>query len=302
MNCRNVLTIDVEDWFHILEDPSVPGIEQWASLPLRAPRSISQILQVLTDSGSKATFFWLGWMAERFPELVRLCHQSGHEIASHGYGHLLPYRVGRDLFREDIKKAKDILEYIVGEPIRGFRAPGFGITEETLWAFEVIKEVGYDYDSSIFPASRGHGGIAGSLAGPHIVRTEHGLLPEIPMSVIDIFGKKLSMFGGGYLRLATRQMIRFGISVLRRKGQPLVVYIHPREVDPCHPRLSLSWFRKFKSYVNLRTTMPKLQWLCEAYSFCTMFELVERYMTQFYSNGSDDIPVVELPPRAIELD
>lgn len=294
MNCNNVLTVDVEEWFHILDSPAVPGIDQWPNLQLRAPKSIRQLLRMLADTGVKATFFWLGWMAERRPDLVKLCHQSGHEIASHGYGHVLAYQVGSDLFRQDIKKAKDILENIVGEPVRGFRAAGFGITEKSLWAFDAIKDAGYVYDSSVFPTNRGHGGISGSLVGPHMIRTAHGFLPEIPMSVISVFGKRLSMFGGGYLRLATRQMIRFGIKMLRKSGQPLVVYVHPREVDPHHPRLSLSPFRRFKTYVNLSTTMPKLVWLCEAYSFCTMHQLVEKFLTTFRLSGSAAIPVWEL--------
>ena len=275
MHNENILTIDVEEWFHILDSPAVPKIDQWPDLPLRAQRSVEKLLQLLSDTGTRATFFWLGWMAERFPRLVRDCQESGHEIASHGYGHVLAYEVGQDAFRQDIQKAKNILEDIIGQSVRGFRAPGFGITENIPWAFNLIKEAGYEYDSSIFPAARGHGGMSNSPIGPYYVNTEYGRLAEIPTSIVDVFGKRLSLFGGGYLRLAPKSMIRWGIRKLRETNQPLVVYVHPREVDPLHPRLPLSPFRKFKCYVNLKTTMPKLQWLCETYSFCTMLELVE---------------------------
>lgn len=296
MNFSSVLTIDVEDWFHILDSPAVPTLEQWSYLPLRVQTSMEQLLQMLSDTDTKATFFWLAWMAERLPLLLRQCQEAGHEIASHGYGHVLAYEVGRDPFRKDIQKAKNILEDIIGQPVRGFRAPGFGITEKAPWAFDVIREVGYEYDSSIFPATRGHGGICNSPIGPYFIHTEYGMLPEIPMSVIDIFGKRLSMFGGGYLRLATRHMIRWGIKKLRKTNQPLVVYVHPREVDPYHPRLPLSRLRKFKCYVNLKTTMPKLQWLCQTYSFCTMLELVEAYVKSPDSNGRNGIPLVKPQP------
>ena len=149
MHNKNIITIDVEDWFHILDSPAAPGLAQWPELPLRAAHSIEKLLQLLSDTGTKATFFWLGWMAERFPRLVRQCQEAGHEIASHGYGHILAYKVGRDAFRKDIQKTKTILEDIIGRPVRGFRAPGFGITDNVPWAFDVIKEVGYEYDSRL---------------------------------------------------------------------------------------------------------------------------------------------------------
>jgi polysaccharide deacetylase family protein (PEP-CTERM system associated) len=290
----NVLTIDVEDWFHILDSPASPDLARWSQLPLRLPQNMEILLQLLSDTHTTATFFWLGWMAERFPQLVRQCREEGHEIASHGYGHILAYKVGRDRFREDIQKTKTILEDLAGCPVKGFRAPGFGVTKNVPWAFDVIKKVGYEYDSSVFPASRGHGGMSTSPIGPYFIHTEYGMLPEIPMSVVNVFGRKLSLFGGGYLRLATKSMIRWGIRKLRETNQPLVVYIHPREVDPNHPRLPLSAVRKFKCYVNLKTTMPKLRWLCNTYPFCSMLDMVERYFKLFYLNRNIPIPTIEL--------
>ncbi|UCG55921.1 MAG: DUF3473 domain-containing protein, partial [Phycisphaerales bacterium] len=206
----------------------------------------------------------------------------GHEIASHGYAHVLAYEVGAKVFQQDITKAKDILEDLTGKPVRGFRAPGFGITKETPWAFDVIKESGYEYDSSVFPASRGHGGILGWPLGPHFIETQSGHLLEIPMSVVEIFGHRLSLFGGGYLRLASKLFINWGIGRLLARELPLVVYVHPREIDPDQPRLSLSRLRRFKCYVNLETTRPKLEWLCEAYSFHSMLDMVESYIKSSY--------------------
>ncbi len=287
------LTIDVEDWFHILDSPAVPGIKHWPSLESRVERNLKELLTVLDNLSVKVTFFWLGWLAERHKDLVRICHNAGHEIASHGYAHILAYQVGPKAFREDITQAKDILENIISNQIRGFRAPGFGITEKAPWAFEVIKDSGYQYDSSVFPASRGHGGIANSPLGPYFIETRSGHLLEIPMSIVEIFGRRTSLFGGGYLRLANKLMIKWGIDKLQTAGRPLIVYIHPREIDPTQPHLPLSLLRQFKCYVNLSSTLPKLKWLCKSYSMLTMLEMVENYIRSFYI-ARKMIPVVHL--------
>ncbi len=272
----NVISIDVEDWFHILDSSAAPSIERWSSLESRIEQNIKKMLAMLDNFSVKATFFWLGWAAERHKSLVRKCHNSGHEVASHGYAHILAYKVGPDAFRQDIIRAKAILEDITGDTIRGFRAPGFGITNKAPWAFDVIKESGYQYDSSVFPASRAHGGMSDSLLGPYFIETASGHLLEIPTSVVEVFGRRVSLFGGGYLRLASKRMIKWGISRLQKAQQPLIVYVHPREIDPDHPHLSLSLIRRFKCYVRLRSTLPKLAWLCQdPGSWPLLFLLVE---------------------------
>lgn len=288
------LTIDVEDWFHILDSPVVPSIERWSSLESRIERNLEEMLTLLDSFSVKVTFFWLGWIAERHKGLVRKCRNAGHEIASHGYGHVLAYEVGADAFRRDINRAKTILEDITGEPVRGFRAPGFGITKKAAWAFGVIKESGYQYDSSVFPALRGHGGISTSLLGLYFIETAYGHLVEIPTSVVEIFGHRVSLFGGGYLRLANKPIIKWGIQRLQTVGQPLVVYVHLREIDPEHPRLPLSLFRRYKCYTHLNSTLSKLEWLCQHYSFCTMLEMIERYVKSLYLE-SKTIPVMRFP-------
>jgi len=287
------LTVDVEDWFHMLDSPAVPGIECWSSLESRVERNLDKLLALLDSHSVKVTFFWLGWVAERNRSLVRRCRDAGHEIASHGYAHVLAYEVGEKTFRQDITRAKVILEEIIGEPVRGFRAPGFGITKKTPWAFDVIDESGYQYDSSVFPASREHGGISDSPLGLYFIETRNGHLLEIPMSIVKIFGRRTSLFGGGYMRLANKLIIKWGIEKLRASEQPLIVYVHPREVDPDHPRLPLTLLRQFKCYVNLKSTLPKLKWLCTDYSFRTMLEMVENYVRSFYLE-SKTIPVIRL--------
>lgn len=290
---HSCLTIDVEDWFHILDSPAVPGIERWPFLESRIERNLEELLAVLDSFSVKVTFFWLGWVAERHRDLVRMCRDAGHEIASHGYAHVLAYEVGPRIFKADITLAKDILENITGDQVRGFRAAGFGITKKAPWAFEVIKESGYQYDSSVFPASRGHGGIADAPLTPYFIETQNGHLLEIPMSIVEIFGRRTSLFGGGYLRVANKLMIKWGINKLQSAGRPLILYLHPREIDPAQPHLPLSIPRQFKCYVNLNTTLPKLKWLCKNYTLYTMLEMVENYIRSFYLE-SKMIPVLRL--------
>jgi polysaccharide deacetylase family protein (PEP-CTERM system associated) len=290
------LTVDVEDWFHILGSPAVPGIECWSGLESRLKRNLDKLFMLFDSASAKCTFFWLGWLAERHKELVRRCQSAGHEIACHGYAHVLAYEVGEQAFREDISQSKAIIEDIIGEPVRGFRAPGFGITSKSLWAFDVIKECGYQYDNSIFPAAHSHGGIPEAVLGPHFIETRSGKLLEIPSSVVEVFGRRTSLFGGGYLRLATRQMIAWGLDRLQAASQPLVVYVHPREIDPHHPRLPLSLTRRFKCYVRLKSTWPKLEWLCQDYQLCSMLQMAENFIRSSYYEKRA-VPIVNLRRR-----
>lgn len=263
-------TIDVEEWFHILDDPAVPFFDQWAGLESRLPRNMELLLSLLDEHKVKATMFWLGWAAQKYPALVRRCASAGHEIASHGYRHILAYESGREKFREDIRHGKKLLEDITGLEVFGFRTAGFGTTADTPWLFDEIRAAGFLYDSSVFPARRGHGGILDFKLEPHEIDTKYGMLIEIPSSIMEICGQRVSVFGGGYLRLAPVFLIKWGMGRLKKAGRPAVIYVHPREVDPNHPRLPLKMHRRFKSYVNLRSTVPKLHWLCENYSFQLM--------------------------------
>lgn len=273
MNC---LTVDVEDWFHILSSPAVPSVDQWSALPTRLPVNMSRILDLLGRYNARATFFWLGWLAERHKKLVLRCVAEGHEIASHGYAHLLPYEVGPTVFREDIARAKSILEDVIGRQVIGFRSPGFGVLKTTPWVFDVICETGHLYDASVFPACHGHGGQVDAPLVPYMIDTEYGRLCEVPVSLTKWCGWRVSLFGGGYLRLAPKPLIAWGARRLKNAGRPLVVYFHPREIDPEQPRLCLPLKRRFKCYVNLRTTFDKIQWLCSNYEFTTMRDLIHQ--------------------------
>jgi polysaccharide deacetylase family protein (PEP-CTERM system associated) len=289
----NAFSVDVEDWFHILHSPMVPPMEQWDSLESCVERGLEQLLKMLDETNTRATFFWLGWLAERHGDLVRKCQRQGHEIASHGYAHVLPWEVGAGPFKDDIVRAKKILEDITGEQIQGFRTAGFGITGHAKWALDVIAEAGYQYDSSVAPPAIGRGtkpacsdGMCATLArgdrpackdGTCIVDTRNGPLIEVPVTGFVLFGLRLGLFGGGYLRVLPKWFLRLATWNLRVSGYPLVLYVHPREIEPDHPRLPLSTFKRFKCYINLGSTMSKLRFLCERYRFVPIRELVGEF-------------------------
>lgn len=272
----NAFSCEMEDWFHILSSDKVPRPENWSRLTLFAERNIVKLLQLFEDTGTRATFFCLGWMAERMPHLVRACQQAGHEIGSHGYGHLLSYDVGPKAFKEDVIRSKKILEDITGEEVAGFRSAGFCVKDSTMWVFDIVAGAGFKYDASVFPAHHGHGGLCNADSRPHVINTAYGPLIEIPISTVKVLKYKLCLFGGGYLRLSPLWAIKWGAKRLRSDRQPLILYVHPREIDPDHPRLPLGSWRKFKCYVNLSSTMKKLKWLCENSKFTTMRAIAEQ--------------------------
>jgi polysaccharide deacetylase family protein (PEP-CTERM system associated) len=273
---ENIFTVDVEDWFHILEHPAVPPIDRWDDLESRIEKNLHVLLKLFRETGTKSTFFWLGWAAERNKKLVKICVEEGHEIASHGYEHLLIMESENEKFKADILRSKHLLEDLTGLPVHGFRAAGFSITEKTQWAFEVIKEAGFKYDSSIFPKKHGHGGISGADLTPYIIPTGHGALVECPMSVVEIAGKRISFFGGGDLRLAPLWLIKWGVRNIQSHNRPLIVFVHPREIDPGHPKLPLGFRRRWGCYTNLHTTLKKIESLCRENKFITMGEYINR--------------------------
>jgi polysaccharide deacetylase family protein (PEP-CTERM system associated) len=269
-----VFSVDVEDWFHILDLPSTPPLAQWDSLPSRVENNFRKLLDIFDESGTKVTCFFLAWVAERFPHLVTDAARRGHEIASHGYAHHLAYEMGPDAFFEDCRVSKQILEQISGRAILGYRAAGFSATNSCDWFFEKLAKAGYRYDSSVFPARRGHGGIDGARREPHTINCASGQIVEFPVSVTSVAGATMCFFGGGYLRLfpycVTKRMSQ---SVLNA-GRPVLFYIHPREIDPGHPRLSMNRKRRFKSYVNLRTTETKIRRILADFTFTTFEQLL----------------------------
>ncbi len=255
---KSIFSVDVEDWFHILDVPGTPGIEEWPSLPSRVEKNFTRLLDIFDEEKVTVTCFFLGWIAQHFPHLVRDAAGRGHEVASHGFAHRLVYQQNRDEFLGDVRRARLLLEDIAGVPVSGYRAPGFSTTEETPWFFDALAEAGYEYDSSVFPASRGHGGIRTARRDPHRVGKDDSLI-EMPITVADLLGRAMCFFGGGYLRLSPYWLIHRQAMKVLKEGRPVVFYIHPREIDPSHPRLAMNRKRQFKSYVNLDSTEVKIR-------------------------------------------
>ncbi len=270
------MTVDIEDWFHILDAKGSPDRSRWGELDPRLPRNLGRMLDLFDRHGVRCTLFWLGWAAERFPDLVRRCHAAGHEIASHGQDHVLAYKIGPERFREDVRRAKALLEDITGAPVIGFRVPGFSFTEQTPWAYPVLAEEGYRYSSSIFPAARGHGGLAGANPDRHTVQTPAGPVEEFPITTVGILGRRLCLFGGGYLRITPWPLLSLAAGQLNRQGKQVIYYLHPREVDPGQPKMwRLPPHRFFKYYVNLRSTEPKLRRMLRTQRFETLAERLD---------------------------
>lgn len=272
---QTLFSVDVEDWFHILALPTTPDVAEWDALPSRVAKGFHRLLDVFDETNTKVTCFVLGWVAERYPALIREAASRGHEIASHGYAHRLTYTLTPAAFREDVQRTREILEQVVGKPVRGYRCPGFSVTEATPWFFETLVQAGYRYDSSVFPARRAHGGLTSTRLEPHWIQTPAGRLFEFPITVAHVLGQPMCFFGGGYLRLFPYAITRRMSDRVLRQGRPVVFYVHPREVDPDHPRLPMSLARQFKSYVGLRTTEPKIRRILRDFRVGTFGEFMD---------------------------
>jgi polysaccharide deacetylase family protein (PEP-CTERM system associated) len=272
-----IFSVDVEDWFHILDVPATPPLADWSGLPSRVERNFHHLLDLFDTRRVHVTCFFLAWVAERFPQLVREAVRRGHEVASHGYAHRLVYELGERGFGDDARKARQILEDVAGCRVLGYRAAGFSTNHETPWFFDRLAEAGYVYDSSVFPTERGHGGLPGAPPEPHVVRTAAGPLVEFPISVASVGGRRVCFFGGGYLRIFPYPVVRRMAGQVRREGRPVVFYVHPREVDRDHPRLPMKLTRRFKSYVNLRTTEAKIVRLLEDFPVTTFASYLQRH-------------------------
>lgn len=269
----DAFTIDVEDWFHILEVFGAPNFSEWDGLPTRLESNFEALLDLLASHGVKGTCFTLGWVARRFPAVVRRAAEQGHEIASHGYGHEVLHNLTPQRFFEDLRAAKSAIEDATGLPVKGYRAPGFSVSKRTPWAFDKIVEAGHTFDSSVFPGVHGHGGISDAPCHPFMIPTRHGDLIEFPVSVVKTPLGPICFFGGGYLRFFPYFLVRRMARQVRKSGRGVVWYIHPREIDPNHPRVRMPMGRQFRSYVNLRGTPRKIERVLESSQFCPLGEL-----------------------------
>jgi polysaccharide deacetylase family protein (PEP-CTERM system associated) len=265
----NALTIDVEDYYHVAAFASVISVEDWDRYESRVERNVHRLLDLLEGHQTKATFFVLGWVGERYPQLVRAIHGRGHEVACHGYAHQLIYRQTPARFRAETRRAKHVLEDAIGVPVIGYRAASYSITRESLWALDILHEEGFRYDSSIFPIRHDRYGIPGHPRFCHIVNVHKGAgLVEFPPSTVRLAGAILPIAGGGYLRIYPYAFTRWGIRHLNRKEhQPALVYLHPWEIDPEQPRIRAKAFARLRHYCNLGKTELRLGRLLRDFPF-----------------------------------
>jgi polysaccharide deacetylase family protein (PEP-CTERM system associated) len=262
LSMLNALTIDVEEYFHPNALDGVVEPSEWERLPHRVERNTNRVLEILAEFDTRATFFVLGWVAERWPGLVREIARRGHEIACHGYAHRLAYRLGPEGFRADVERAHKVLQDVTGALVAGFRAASYSIVDESLWALDVLIDLGFAYDSSIFPIRHDIYGIPGFSRFPIRVERPGGEILEIPPSTVRLLGRNWPTAGGGYFRLAPYWLTRLALGHLnRREGVPAMVYLHPWELDVDQPRLAVGALTRLRQYANLGATERRLRHL-----------------------------------------
>jgi polysaccharide deacetylase family protein (PEP-CTERM system associated) len=264
---RHCLTVDVEEHFQVSSFDSAEHRGRWDGLESRVERNTRAMLDLLAAHQARATFFVLGWVAERYPDLVRAIAAAGHEVASHGYAHEMVTDQTPDAFRRDVRRAKRLLEDITGGAVLGYRAPSFTITKTTLWALPILVEEGYRYDSSIVPIVHDRYGLPGAPAHPHAMATTGGSLWEVPPSTATLCGVTFPVGGGGYLRLYPLPFFLWLLRRVTRSGHPAVLYVHPWELDADQPRMNGSAFSRFRHYRNLDATAPRLRRLLGDFHF-----------------------------------
>jgi len=260
-------TVDVEEYFQVKALESAVSREEWISCPSRLGRSIDELLETLDRHGARGTFFVLGWIAAYRPEVVRAISSAGHEIASHGFWHERVTALDRDSFRDDVRSSKQILEDLIGTEIVGYRAPSFSIIPGWEWAFDVLIEEGYRYDSSLFPIRRRGYGYPNSPRIPHLIQRAGGKIAEFPLATTSILGYPIPAAGGGYLRQFPLSIIRRGFREASDRDEPATFYIHPWEIDPGQPRLAVSALNRIRHYRGLAGTLGRIDQLLEEFSF-----------------------------------
>lgn len=273
----NAFSVDVEDYFQVAAlAPAIPR-ESWSRRESRVERNTQVILDLLAERAIRGTFFVLGWIAERHPSLVRRIAAAGHEIASHGFSHQLIYTQSTAEFREETARSKHLLEDLTGAAVLGYRAASFSITSRSLWALDVLIDLGFRYDSSIFPIRHDRYGIPGASPDPGEIAAPSGRrLAEFPMSAASFFGLKVPVSGGGYFRLLPYPVTLRGLTQINRThGRPFTFYLHPWEVDPGQPRVRAGWLSRFRHYTNLDRCEARLRRLIGEFRFGTLREVLQ---------------------------
>jgi len=292
----NAMTIDVEDYFHVSVFDGLVPRHAWEGMESRVCANTERLLAIFEETNVEATFFILGWVAERFPWLVRRIAEQGHEIASHGYGHRLVYDLTPKAFRADVRRAKDLLEQTAGRRVCGYRAPSYSVTPRSLWALDVLIDEGYRYDASIFPIHHDRYGIPISPRQPYVLHRTAPLV-EAPGSTVRCGPFNLPIGGGGYFRILPYAWTRWGIRRLNQREQrPAIFYLHPWEIDPDQPRLRAPALGRFRHYFNLDRTEPRLRALLRDFRFATMMALLDEQFTALAEPETGPLPYVWSAP------
>jgi polysaccharide deacetylase family protein (PEP-CTERM system associated) len=265
----NAMTIDVEDYFHVAAFSKHINPNNWHEFTPRVEDNTHRLLDLFDEQQVHATFFVLGWVAERFPALVRTIATRGHEVACHGYSHQMIYRQAPSEFREETVRAKRYIEDQVQCPVLGYRAATYSITRDSLWAIDVLVELGFLYDSSIFPIHHDLYGIVESPRWPYrLAAANGGSIVEFPLSTVSILGYRLPIAGGGYFRLYPYQVTRSALAHINlREGRPFIFYLHPWEIDPAQPRIKAGLLSQFRHYTNLHRCEERLRQLLKDFQF-----------------------------------
>jgi len=278
MPIQNVLTVDVEDYFQVSAFANSIDPDEWGEHPLRVASNTHKLLDLFDEYQVKATFFILGWVAEREKNLVLEIAKRGHEVACHGYSHQLVYNQTPEVFQQETVRAKSILEDIIQQPVLGYRAASYSITEKSLWALDILAESGFVYDSSIFPVRHDRYGMPDTPEYPYHLTTPAGLsIIEFPLSTAKILNYRLPVAGGGYFRLYPYWLSKMGLKQVNRQQKPFIFYLHPWEIDPDQPRISASWFSRFRHYNNLDKCETRLRKLMSDFQFATTWDVLSTF-------------------------
>src|SRR5271163_2952004 len=269
---KNVVSVDVEDYFHAEVFSGVVDRARWDSYSSRVEANTRRLLEMLGKLDVHGTFFVLGWVAERFPGLVREIAAGGHELACHSYWHRLIYKLEPADFKEDTRRAKDIIEQIAGQAVTGYRAPTYSVIDSSVWALDILTELGFTYDSSIFPIHHDRYGMPDAPRAPFRFQTPSGPMTEFPITTFRLAGHNLPVGGGGYLRLLPGMYTRLGLQRGEKEGLPVVIYIHPWEIDPEQPRLAGRLSSRLRYYTNLAGTLERFRSVLQAGTYTSFRE------------------------------
>jgi polysaccharide deacetylase family protein (PEP-CTERM system associated) len=270
-----VFSVDVEDWFQVSAFDAHVDRTRWDTYESRVVSNTERLLDLMDESGGRGTFFTLGWVAKKFPSLVRTIAERGHEVASHGFWHQRIPTISEAQFRDDVRSAKAALEDACGQRVRGYRAPSFSLTDDVLWAARVLVEEGHVYDSSRFPIARSGYGTATGRRDPHMINTPSGNLLEFPPAVWLFAGQRVPVAGGGWFRQLPLAVIKRGLGAVLADRMPAVFYIHPWEIDPGQPRMNVGMITRVRHYRGLSVAEPRLRELLNTWKFAAFDSLLE---------------------------